>query len=116
MAMTDQQLSDLFAEGTAPERDPAFALLVASGIGRVRRRRQLLTLAPRVLVLLTLFAAMFAASRLFAPVLAQLVEGWPQFMGVPVPLVFGAVAAAVLRLRLYPRPLRLSRVLFALSP
>ena len=113
MAMTDQQLSDLFAEGTAPDRDPAFALLVASGIGRVRRRRQLLTLAPRVLVLLMLLVAMFAASRLIAPVLAQLVEGWPQFLGVPVPVVLGAlVAALALRLRLYPRPLRL----FAIFP
>ena len=42
---------------------------------------------------------MFMASRLIAPVLAQLVDGWPRFMGVPVPVVLGVLVAA-----LAPRP------------
>lgn len=89
--MTDKQLSDLFADGTAPERDPAFALSVAAGIRRTRLRRRLLALAQRATVLLVLSVAMFVAIRLSKPVLAQLVEGMPQFMGVPVPLVLAAL-------------------------
>ena len=105
--MTDPQLSDLFTEGTAPERDPAFTLSVASGIGRARLRRRLLALGLRVTVLLMLSVPIFMASRLIAPVLAQLVEGWPRFMGVPVPVVLGVlVAALALRPRLYLAPLR----------
>jgi hypothetical protein len=109
--MRDQQLSDLFAEGTAPEHDPAFTLLVASEIGRARLRRRLLALALRVIVLLILSAPVYLASRQIAPVLAQLVEGWPQFMGVPVPVVLGAlVVTVVLRTRLYLFPLRLRTI------
>jgi len=101
--VTDQQLSDLFTEGTAPERDPAFALWVASGIGRARLRRRLLALGLRVTVLLMLSVPVFVASRLIAPVLAHLVEGWPRFMGVPVPIVVLGVLVTglVLRARLY---------------
>jgi hypothetical protein len=99
--MTDQPLSDVFTEGTAPERDPAFALRVASGIGRARLRRRLLALGLRVTVLLMLSVPMFVASRLITPVLAQLVEGWPRFMDVPVPVVLG-VFVAVLALRHRP--------------
>lgn len=96
--MTDKTLADLFAEGTAPERDPAFALSVAAGIGRTRLRMRLLALALRATVMLMLSVAMFVAIRLSKPVLAQLVEGMPRFMGVPVPLVLGVlVAALVLR-------------------
>ena len=106
--MTGQPLSDLFTEGTAPERDPAFTLLVASGIGRARLRRRLLALGLRVTVLLILSVPVFVASGLIAPVLAQLVAGWPRFMGVPVPVVLGVLAAALtLRSRLYLLPLRL---------
>jgi hypothetical protein len=108
--MTDQQLSDLFTEGTAPELDPAFTLLVTSRIGRARLRRRLLALALRVTVLLMLFIAIFVASRLIQPVLAQLVEGWPRFMGVPVPVVLGVLLAALaLRFRLFS-PLRLRAI------
>ena len=85
--VTDQQLSDLFAEGTAPERDHAFALQVAAAVGRTRLRRRLLALGLRVTVPLILSVPIFVASRLIAPVLAHLVEGVPQFMGVPVPIV-----------------------------
>lgn len=104
--MTDQPLSDLFTEGTAPERDPAFTLWVASGIGRSRLRRRLLALGLRVTVLLMLSVPIFVASQLIAPVLAQLVEGWPRFMGVPVPVVLGVLVAA-LALRVQPHLLRL---------
>ena len=112
---TDQPLSDLFTEGTAPERDPAFVLLVASGIGRARLRRRLLALGLRVTVLLVLSVPVFVGNRLIAPVLAQLVEGWPRFMGVPVPVVLGVlVAALALRSRPYLLPLRL-RAIFPVS-
>jgi hypothetical protein len=101
--VTDQQLSDLFTEGTAPERDPAFGLQVAAALGRARLRRRLLALGLRVIVQLMLAVPVFVASRLIAPVLAHLVEGVPQFMGVPVPIVVLGVlvAGVVLRARLY---------------
>ena len=109
--MTDQSLSDLFTEGTAPERDPAFTLLVASDIGRARLRWQLLVLGLRAAVLLVLSVPVFLASRLIAPVLVELVDGWPRFMDVPVPVVLGVlVAALALRTRLYLFPLRLRGV------
>jgi hypothetical protein len=103
IVMTDQQLSELFAEGTAPERDPAFALRVAAEIGRSRLRRRFLALAMRAAVMLMLSVVLFATSRLIAPVLAQLLEGVPQIMGVPVPIVVLGilVAGLVLRNRLY---------------
>jgi hypothetical protein len=106
--MTDKQLSDLFGEGTAPDRDPAFALGVAAGIDRTRLRMRLLALALRATVMLVLSVAMFAAFRLSEPVLARLLDGMPRFMGVPVPLVLGVlIAAVVLRAQLHlPLPLR----------
>jgi hypothetical protein len=98
--VTDQHLSDLFTEGTAPERDPAFALQVAAAIGRARVRRRLLALGLRVTVLLVLAVPVFVASRLIAPVLAHLVEGVPQFMGVPVPtVVLGVLVTGLVLLR-----------------
>jgi hypothetical protein len=109
--MTDPQLSDLFTEGTAPEHDSAFTLRVASGIGRARLRRRLLALGLRATVLCMVSVPMFVASSLIAPMLAQLVEGWPRFMGVPVPVVLGVlVAALALRPRLYLLPLRLRAI------
>ena len=93
---TDKQLSDLFADGTAPERDPAFVLQVATGIGRVRFRMRCVALARKVIVPLMVSVVLFIASRLIEPVLAQLIEGLPQFMGVPVPVVLlGSVVAAL---------------------
>jgi hypothetical protein len=51
------------------------------------------------------------ASRLFAPVLTHLVDGWPRFMGVPVPVVLGVlVVALALRTRPYRLPLRLGAI------
>lgn len=100
--ITDEQLSDLFAEGTAPERDPTFALWVAAGIGRMRLRRRFLALALRAAVMLMLFATMFLAIRPIESALAQLFQGVPQFMGVPVPMALGAlVVGLVLRARRY---------------
>lgn len=105
--MTDKQISDLFAEGTAPERDPAFALWVEAGIGRARLRVRLLALALRATVVLMLSGAVFVASRPIKPVLVQLVDGSPQFMGVPVPVVLGVlVAGLALCARRYLLPLR----------
>lgn len=103
--MTDQQLSDLFAEGTAPERDPAFTLEVIAGIGRARLRMRLQALALRMTAMLLLAVVMFMASRLIEPMLAPLVEELPQlpqlpllprFMGVPVPgVLLGAIVAGL---------------------
>jgi hypothetical protein len=101
MAMTDSEFSDLFAAGTAPEHDPAFTLRVAAGIGRARLRSRLLALALRAFVVLMLAGAIFVAAGLVKPMLVQLLDGSPQFMGVPVPVVVGAlVAGLALRSRL----------------
>jgi hypothetical protein len=101
--MTDKPLSELFAEGTAPECDQAFALRVAAGIGRTRLRMRFLALALRAAAMLMFSVVVFVASRLLEPLLAQLVEGSPQFMGVPVPMVVLGVLVAgmVRRARLY---------------
>lgn len=97
--MLDKQISDLFAAGTAPERDPAFGLQVAAEIRRSRLRMRILALALRAAMMLMLSGVIFAASRVIEPVLAQLVEGVPQFMGVPVPMVVLGALFAVLMLR-----------------
>ncbi|HMN46311.1 MAG TPA: hypothetical protein PKE27_17165 [Povalibacter sp.] len=92
------ELKELFTEGTAPERDPAFALQVAAEIRRSRLRSRFLAFALREAPMLMLFVVLFAASRVIAPVLAQLLEGVPQFMGVPVPMVALGVLVAGLAL------------------
>ena len=98
--MSDQQLADLFAEGTAPERDAAFALRVEAGISEARLRIRLLELALRGIVVLVLAGVVFVAGRAIGPVLGQLIDGWPRFMGVPVPVVVGvAVVGLALRAR-----------------
>ena len=103
--MTDRQLSDLFAEGTAPERDPDFALRVAAGIGRARFGIQVRALALRGAVVLMLSGVIFVAAGVVRPVLVQLVDGAPQFMGVPVPVVLSALAVGlVLGARRYVFP------------
>src|SRR5690349_14229850 len=84
--MNDRQLRDLFNHGTAPERDPVFALEVESGIGRVRMRMRLLAHARQAIAVPLYCAGMFAASRLLAPTLGQWIEGIPRFKGVPVPM------------------------------
>ena len=99
--MTDEHLTSLFAEGTAPERDTAFARRVDVRIERARLGLRLLAFAARALVILTLAVALFVTVRTLEPVLAQIAENSPQFMGVPVPLVLVvlAVGFAVLALR-----------------
>ena len=103
--MTDDQLSDLFDEGTAPEHDPDFALRVAAAINRERVGARLGWLALRATVVLMLSGATFMAAGLIKPVLVQLVDEAPQFMGVPVPVVLGVLAAG---LALLVRPYVLS--------
>lgn len=103
--MTDDRLSHLFAEGTAPERDAAFAARVGAEIGGLRLRRRLLALALRAAMVLLLAGAVFFTARAVGPALTQLAEGWPQFMGVPVPLVLGALFLTLaLRARRYLLP------------
>lgn len=104
--MTDPQLDRLFAEGTAPERDAAFAARVGAGIGGARlRRRWRVALAGQAAVALALAVAIFMAGRALGPVLTPLAELAPRFMGVPLPLVL-AVALLGLALRA-PRLVRL---------
>ncbi|MGP1609658.1 MAG: hypothetical protein ACTS5G_03045 [Burkholderiales bacterium] len=98
--MNDKQLANLFAGGSAPERDPAFALRVTAEIGRTRRRMRFLGLATRVAVMLISAAVAFLVIRLIESPLAQLLLGVPQFMGVPLPMVlFLFIAALLLRAR-----------------
>jgi hypothetical protein len=93
--MTDEQISGLFAEGTAPESDPVFAVEVAAGISRARLGDRLRALGLRAVVVLVLSSAIYMAAGVIRPVLAQLVQGAPQFMGVPAPVVLGVLAAAL---------------------
>ena len=105
--MTESQLSDLFAEGTAPESDPDFALRVAAGIGRERLGAQVRALALRAAVVLVLSGAAFVAAGMIKPVLGRLVDGAPQFMGAPMPVVLAALAAGLAvfaRRYVLPRP------------
>ena len=93
--MTDEPLTSLFAEGTAPERDTAFVRGVDVQIERERRSLRLLAFAVRASVILTLAAALFVTVRALEPALAQIAETSPQFMGVPMPLVLGAVGVGL---------------------
>jgi hypothetical protein len=98
--LTDKQLSALFADGTSPEHDPAFVLSVAAEVGRTRLRMRFLPLALRTAAMLTVSLVLVMTSRLIEPVLARLVEGVPQFMGVPVPMVvLGVLVAGLVLLR-----------------
>jgi hypothetical protein len=93
--MTDQQLSDLFAEGTAPESDAAFAHRVEARIGRERLAVRLGAVTFRAFVVLMLAGAAFVAAGVARPLLEQLLGGWSQFMGVPAPLVLAVLAAGM---------------------
>src|SRR5262245_33498011 len=102
--MTDEQvegeqLKELFASGTAPERDAAFASRVDARIASERRSLRLAALAVRALVILMSAAALFMIVRelrpAFEPMLEQFAESSPHFMGVPLPLVLGAVAVGL---------------------
>jgi hypothetical protein len=90
--MTEERLAQLFADGTAPERDAAFDRRVDAQIERERRGLRLLAFAVRSLVIVALAAALFVTVRTLEPAIA---ESSPQFMGVPLPLVLGALAVGL---------------------
>jgi|SRR6185312_16472128 len=91
--MTDNQLSDLFARGTAPDDDSAFVASAAADIGRARLRGRPLALARPATGVLALSGAVHVAAGVIRPVLAPRVDGAPEFMGVPMPVALDALAA-----------------------
>ncbi len=93
--MSDPQLSDLFAEGTAPETDLAFVRQVSVGIGRRRRFARLGALVLRGALVLAFSAAAFVAVSAIEPLVAQLIDGAPQVMGAPLPVVLGVLSAGL---------------------
>jgi hypothetical protein len=93
--MADEHLNSLFVEGTAPERDAAFARGVGARISRARLGLRVLKLAIPAVVIMTLAAAVFVAVEAIGPTLSEIAEQWPQFMGVPVPLILAVLAAGV---------------------
>jgi hypothetical protein len=94
--MTDEHLTSLFAEGTAPERDAEFARHVGARIASARRGPRLVALAIRTMVILTLAAATVVTARVLEPMLEPIAGGSsPHFMGVPLPLVLGALAVGL---------------------
>ena len=92
--MTDEQLADLFAEGSAPARDDLFVRRVGAEIGRARRRAWFLV-AMRALVFVSLGGAVFVSIRMLGPIFAPLAEGLPQLAGVPLPMAAGALVVVV---------------------
>jgi hypothetical protein len=90
--MTDEPLADLFAEGTAPERDAAFVRRVDARIASERRGVRLAALAVRVLVILAFAATLFFTVRELEPALQLIAGTSPQFMGVPLPLIMIVLA------------------------
>jgi hypothetical protein len=103
--MTDAQLDQFFAEGTAPERDAMFARRVNARIASERRGRNLVAVWLRALAILAVAAMLFATIRLAEPVLLQIAETSPHFMGVPVPLILIVLAAGLaVRALLFLRP------------
>jgi hypothetical protein len=95
MAMSDKLLSDLFAEGTAPESDPGFTKRVDAEIRRARLGRRLVALALPATGVLMLSSALYGAASVIRPVLAPLFDAAPQFMGVPLPVALSALAAGL---------------------
>jgi hypothetical protein len=93
--MSEPSISDLFAEGTAPDRDPAFEMNVAADIGRARVLDRLARFALPVTGALVLSGAVHGAAEVVRPLLAPALEGATQFMGVPLPVVLVALAAGL---------------------
>ena len=89
--MTDDHLSNLFAEGTAPERDAAFALRIDAQIASERRALRMRALAIRTLMILVLAATTFLMVRALDWALAQMDYSAPLIMGVPLPLILAAL-------------------------
>ena len=90
-----EQLDELFAGGTAPERDAAFAQRVDAAIASERRGLRLAALAIRALVILIFAGALFVIVRELEPTLQQIAGASPQFMGVPLPLILVVLALAL---------------------
>lgn len=102
--MTDDQLSNLFAEGTAPERDAVFAGRVDAQIARAPKPSPLLLHTLRAALVLAIAGAVFVTLRavgpIFEPAPGHVDLALPHVMGVPLPLVLGAlVFGAALRFR-----------------
>ena len=93
--MSDEQILDLFAEGTAPDADPAFEGQVAAGIGRARLGMRLRALGLKAAAAAMLSGVAFLAAAAARPVLAQLTDGSPQFMGAPLPVVLVVLVVGV---------------------
>ncbi len=94
--MTDEKLADLFAEeGSAPERDAAFVRQTDLRIGRARLGLRLVRMALPALLILIVAAGLFGAARVFEPELAQVIAAAPEIMGVPLPMVIGALGAGL---------------------
>ena len=90
--MTDEQLTELFADGTAPERDAVFAQRVDARIASERRGFRLAALAVRALVILMFAAVLFVTILELEPVLQAIAQSSPHFMGVPLPLILVVLA------------------------
>lgn len=103
--MADDQLAELFASGTAPDRDAEFAERVDARIAGARRAARYRAHSIRALAMLALGAAAFVTLRLLEPALSWVAEISPEFMDVPAPLVL-----TVLAVGLSPRALRFLRV------
>ena len=93
--MSDRKLSGLFADGTAPERDSAFAARVDAAIGRARWGIRLARVIAASLAL-ALVMAFYFAGRVVVPPLAGLIGNSPDFMGVPILLVLGMLIIGLL--------------------
>lgn len=97
--MTDDELSNLFAEGTAPERDAAFVRRVDAQIARAPKRSPLLLHTLRAVLVVAIAGAMFMTLRALSPFF-ETTPGHvdlplPHVMGVPLPLVAGALAVGL---------------------
>ena len=90
--MTDEQRTELFADGTAPERDAVFAQRVDAQIASERRGFRLAALVVRSLVILMFAAVLFVTIRELEPVLQPIAQSSPHFMGVPLPLILVVLA------------------------
>jgi hypothetical protein len=106
--MTDDHLTKLFAEGTAPARDATFVRRIDAQIAAARRALRVQAFTIRAVLLATLAATMFVMVRALEWALDQISASTPQIMGVPLPLVLAAlIVGLVVRSRSFGR-LRLS--------
>jgi hypothetical protein len=97
--MSDDDLSNLFRQGTSPVRDTAFDRRVEAKIRRLRLRARLLRApgaALRGAVVGASAGALFLAVRTIEPWATRLLDGVPELMGVPAPVTIAAVALTAL--------------------